>query len=217
MGYSADTLVEPAYRDARISRIYEGTNEINRMLIVEMMLKKAIKKELDIFSAIKKMQKKLPLILMGINNNFPKSEMINEKKAVCKLKQLSLLMLGIAASTYKAKLREEQEILLRIADLIIETYVSESALLKTEKIIEKKGKENSETEINMTQNYIHYSINIAKKSSEEIIMATTKGIKKKLLLSIISKLTHNINIDIKEVRRNISNKLQKEGRYFFSI
>ena len=69
----------------------------------------------------------------------------------------------------------------------------------------------------MTQNYIHYSINIAKKSSEEIIMATTKGIKKKLLLSIISKLTHNINIDIKEVRRNISNKLQKEGRYFFSI
>lgn len=138
MGYSADTLVEPAYRDARISRIYEGTNEINRMLVVEMMLKKAIKKELNIFSEIKKIRKELPLIILGLNKSIPSSKLKNEKIAICKLKKLSLLMLGVSVSKYKEKLVKEQELLMRIADLIIETYICESALLKTEKIIEKK-------------------------------------------------------------------------------
>jgi alkylation response protein AidB-like acyl-CoA dehydrogenase len=173
MGYSADTLVEPAYRDARISRIYEGTNEINRMLIVEMIIKKAIKKELKIFENIKKIQSELFWIKLGLPTRIPKSKLKIEKKAVCNLKKLSLLMLGIATVKYKKKLVSEQELLMRIADLIIETYIAESAVLKTEKLIKKQGKEKSITEIHMTQNYLQHSINIARYCSEEIIMSTT--------------------------------------------
>ena len=217
MGYSADTLIEPAYRDARISRIYEGTNEINRMLIVEMMLKKAIKKELNIFNAIKKIQKELAFIMIGINTNTPNSKLKNEKKAICKLKKLALLMLGLAASKYKEKLVEEQEILMRIADIIIETYISESSLLKTEKLIKKHGLENCRTEINMTQNGLQDALNIARGASEEVIMATAIGLKRKLLISISKKLTYPLEINIKEIRRSIAEKLQKDGKYIFSI
>ena len=217
MGYSADTLVEPAYRDARISRIYEGTNEINRMLIVEMMLKKAIKKDLNIFQAIKTIQRELPLIMIGIDTNTPKSKLKLEKNAVCKLKKLSLLMLGVAVSKYKAKLVKEQELLMRIADLLIETYITESAVLKTEKLISKNGFKNCETEINMIRNCLQTSLNIARNSAEEVIMATSNGLKQKFLISISKKLTYPLQINIKETRRQISERLQKDRKYNFSI
>ncbi|MAZ58797.1 MAG: acyl-CoA dehydrogenase [Flavobacteriales bacterium] len=217
MGYSADTLVEPAYRDARISRIYEGTNEINRMLIVEMIIKKAIKKELKIFENIKKIQSELFWIKLGLPTRIPKSKLKIEKKAVCNLKKLSLLMLGIATVKYKKKLVGEQELLMRIADLIIETYIAESAVLKTEKLIKKQGKEKSITEIHMTQNYLQHSINIARYCSEEIIMSTTSGLKNKFLLSVSRQLTSHLKYDMKQIRRNISEKLQQETKYSFSI
>ncbi len=217
MGYSADTLVEPAYRDARISRIYEGTNEINRMLIVEMMLKKAIKKEIKIFHSIKKIQKELPLITLGINTKFPTSKLKNEKIAVCKLKKLTLLMLGVSVSKFKAKIVKEQELLMRIADLIIETYICESALLKTEKKINNNGYKKCSTEINMTRNHIQKSLNLCKNSAEEIIMATTSGIKNRYLISISKKLTYPLQLNIKETRRKISEKLQSDKKYNFSI
>ena len=154
---------------------------------------------------------------MGININVPKSKLKNEKQAVCKLKKLALLMLGIAVSKYKVKLVKEQEILMRIADIIIESYIAESALLKTEKLIEKNGFENCKNEINMTQNGLQESLNIAKISSEEIIMATSVGLKRKLLISIAKKLTYPLQINIKKIRRSISEKLQKDGKYSFSI
>ena len=217
MGYSADTLVEPAYRDARISRIYEGTNEINRMLIVEMMLKKGIKKELNIFQKIKKIQKELPLIFFNLNSNKIQSKLPNEKRSLAKLKKLTLLMLGVTGSKYKANLAKEQETLMRLADLIIETYIAESALLKTEKLIKKNGLENCKTEIQMTQNYIQYSLRIAKKSSEEIILSTTRGLRQSFLLSIINRLSMPLSYNFKNLRRNISERLEKDGKYTFSI
>ena len=217
MGYSADTPVEPAYRDARISRIYEGTNEINRMLIVEMILKKAVKKELDIFKEIKKIQKRLPLILIGINKKAPNSKLKDEKKSVQKLKELSLLMLGLAISTFKAKIVKEQELLMRISDIIIATYIAESVVLKTEKLIDINGYKQCSTQIQMTINYIYDALNNANKSAHEIITTTSSGIKKKFLLSISNKLTSPLNNNIKETRRKISNNLKDKGKYDFSI
>jgi len=217
MGYSADTLVEPAYRDARISRIYEGTNEINRMLIVEMMIKKAIKKELNIFQEIKKIQKELPLIWFGWTKKSKQSHLKNEKEVIFRLKKLSLLMLGVALSKYKAKLVKEQEVLMRIADLIIETYIIESAVLKTEKLIKKLGHENCLTQINMTKNYMYNTINTCKITADEVIMATSSGLKNKFLLSISRKLTYSLPTDIKEIRRSISDDLQLNGKYIYTI
>ncbi len=217
MGYSADTLVEPAYRDARISRIYEGTNEINRMLIVEMMLKKGIKKELNLFQKIKKIRQELPLIFLNLNSKKIQSKLPNEKRSLAKLKKLTLLMLGVTGSKYKADLAKEQETLMRLADLIIETYIAESALLKTEKLIEKHGLENCKTEIQMTQNYIQDAISISKKSSEEIILSTTRGLRQSFLLSIINKLSMPLSYNFKNLRRNIAKRLEKDGKYTFSI
>ena len=217
MGYSADTLVEPAYRDARISSIYEGTNEINRMLIVDMILKKAIKKEVQIFKKARKLQKEIILILAGINTNIPKSKIQNEKKAICNLKKLAILILGLATSKYKAKIIKEQEILMRIADIIIEVYIAESAILKTEKLIEKKEYKNCQTEINMSRNYLQNAIKISKESAEEVIQATTTGIKRKILLSVNRKLTKSLNYNMKNIRRSISERLKEDGKYKFSI
>jgi hypothetical protein len=106
---------------------------------------------------------------------------------------------------------------MRIADLIIETYICESALLKTEKIIDEKGIDNCETEINMTRNHLQSSLNIARISSEEIIMSTTRGLKNRLLISIAKKLTYPLNIDMKETRRSIAERLHTEKKYTFSI
>ena len=127
------------------------------------------------------------------------------------------MILGLAVSKYKAKLVKEQELLMRIADLIIETYICESALLKTEKIIQKYGVNNCETQIKMTINYIQSSLHIARVAAEEVIMSTTNGIKNKFLISISKKLTKQLSYDMKEVRRSIADQLQKDGKYKFSI
>ncbi|MED5307444.1 MAG: acyl-CoA dehydrogenase family protein [Bacteroidota bacterium] len=217
MGYSADTLVEPAYRDARISRIYEGTNEINRMLIVEMTLKKAIKKELNIFKKIKEIRKRIPLTLLGINKKIVKSSLSKEKQIVVNIKDLTLLLLGLAAQKFKAKLVKEQELLLRIADLIIETYISESVLLKTEKLIKLNGKENCITQIKMLQNHLCESLNTIKQASQEIITTCSNGFEKKILFILLNKLSNSNDFKIKEIRREIALRLKKDGKYGFSI
>ena len=217
MGYSAECMVEPAYRDARISRIYEGTNEINRMLIVQMIFKKAIKKELNIFKEIKKIRKKLLLNFIGFKAKNIKSELKNEKIAIINLKHLTLLLIGLCGKKYKGKLVKEQEILLRLADLVIETYVSESALLKTEKLIKIHKKENCITQIHMTQNYINNALNIAHIASKEIIMASSTGLTNKLLKSLSNKLLHPLPINIKEIRRKICENLEKNEKYSFTI
>ena len=176
-----------------------------------------MKKELKIFENIKKIQNELFWVTLGFNTKPPKSKLKNEKQATCNLKKLSLIMLGISTLKYKKDLVKEQELLMRIADLIIETYIIESAILKTEKVIEKQGLEKSATEIHMTQNYLQNSINIARSSAEEIIMSTTSGFKNKLLLSVCKKFTKPLKYDIKEIRRSISKKLQTETKYTFSI
>tara|TARA_B100001113_G_C20802437_1_gene488861 strand:- start:274 stop:654 length:381 start_codon:yes stop_codon:yes gene_type:complete len=126
-------------------------------------------------------------------------------------------MLGLAISTFKAKIVKEQELLMRISDIIIATYIAESVVLKTEKLIDINGYKQCSTQIQMTINYIHDAINNANKSAHEIIITTTSGIKQKFLLSISNKLTRPLENNIKEIRRQISNNLKDKGKYDFSI
>ena len=127
MGFSADTPMESAWRDARIGRIYEGTNEINRMLSVGMLLKKGMKGQIDLMTAV--MQ-----AASSINNNEEEikgDELIEEQKLIYKFKQIFLVLLGNCVQKYGAKLENHQQILLCLSDILIETYFSESGLLRT--------------------------------------------------------------------------------------
>src|SRR5690606_19813341 len=138
MGYSADTPMESAWRDARIARIYEGTNEINRMLTVGMLMKKAMKGHVDLLNPAQEVASEL----MGIPDfNIPDySELFSEEKAMIeKLKKVFLMVAGSAAQKYGTELEEHQQTLLAAADILIEIYMAESAILRTEKNVKRFG------------------------------------------------------------------------------
>ena len=138
MGYSSDAPMEAAYRDARIARIYEGTNEINRMLLVGMILKKAMKGQLDIMGPAMKVAEDLMSI-----PSFDKPDdsvlFTIEKEQVKKMKKAILMCAGKAAQHFAMNIEKEQEVLMHIADMIIAVYSVESTLLRTEKLVNKEG------------------------------------------------------------------------------
>ena len=133
MGFSAESEVEACYRDARISRIYEGTNEINRLLIVKMILKKASSGEIDLMKSVKEVVNEI----MSIPSfNKPSKELFEDEKNNLKnFKKAFLLIAGTCFDKLGSKLAEEQELMMNISEMIIEIYLLESALLKTEKLI----------------------------------------------------------------------------------
>lgn len=218
MGFSAESIVEPAYRDARISRIYEGTNEINRMLIVGMLIRKALKKEIDLFSHAKKAGKELTSIF-----SFFKKENINgvlgkEKTILKNIKKLILILLGKCSQVYKKELENEQEIMINLANMIIDLYMSESCLLRSEKLTLKRGEDNCEIQILMSKNYILKTLETCSKSGFEIIQALpSSSIEKKILLKALNRLTKKPDYNIKEIRRKIASDLISNKKYRFNI
>ena len=218
MGFSAESIVEPAYRDARISRIYEGTNEINRMLIVGMLIRKALKKEIDLFSHAKKAGKELTSIF-----SFFKKENINgvlgkEKTILKNVKKLILILLGKCSQVYKKELENEQEIMINLANMIIDLYMSESCLLRSEKLTLKRGEDNCEIQILMSKNYILKTLETCSKSGFEIIQALpSSSIEKKILLKALNRLTKKPDYNIKEIRRKIASDLISNKKYRFNI
>jgi hypothetical protein len=134
MGYSGEAPMEAAYRDARISRIYEGTNEINRMLCVGMILKSAMKGGIDIMTPGMKLGAELKA---GAYDKMPEDKALfaDEKWMVGKMKKAVIMVLGSAAMKYMKKLNDEQEMLMGMADMIMQTYAAESVVLRTEKLV----------------------------------------------------------------------------------
>ena len=214
MGYSADTPMEAAYRDARIARIYEGTNEINRMLLVGMILKKAMKGELDIMTHTMKVNSEL----MSIPSFEKKDNSILftiEKVHLKKLKKAILMTAGKAAQYYASDIEKEQEILMKIADMIINVYAAESAILRTEKLTYQSGKEKNISQITMSKLYLYQAIKKCAQSAEEVILSFAKGDEQKILLMGLKRFTKGYNINPKELRREVADKLIKENQYCF--
>jgi hypothetical protein len=214
MGYSADTPMEAAYRDARIARIYEGTNEINRMLLVGMILKKAMKEELDIMTpAIKVVSE-----LMSIPTFKKLDESILfslEKEHLKKLKKAILMIAGKAAQYYAMDIEKEQEVLMNLADMVIEVYAAESAILRTENLFIKNGKEQTLSQITISKLFLYQSIKKCSQSGEEVILSFAKGDEKKMLLMGLKRFTKGYTINPKQLRREIANKLIEENQYCF--
>jgi len=213
MGFSAESEVEACYRDARISRIYEGTNEINRLLIVKMVLKKAVTGEIDFFGPAKNVAKELISIPSFEETS---NEIFSEFKVVLKnLKKIILMVSGTASEKLGIKIGEEQELMMNISDMIIDTYMLESALLKTEKLTSKEGPIKNQERISMCINFLHSTIDKFQKNGKEAIYALSEGDEQKILLLGLKRFTKVKPDNLKEHRRSIAKKLIEENLYCF--
>ena len=213
MGFSAESEVEACYRDARISRIYEGTNEINRLLLVKMIMKKAMTGELDLLGPAKAVAKEL----MSIPSfDAPSSELFAEEKKVLKNLKKSILMVdGTAAQKLGDKLALEQEVMMNIANMIIEVYILESALLKTEKLIAAEGREKHEDKVSMIVNFLHHAVEEVRKNGKEALFAIAEGDEQKMLLMGLKRFTKVQPTNLKEHRKAIAKKLIEANEYCF--
>ena len=213
MGFSAESTVEAFYRDARISRIYEGTNEINRLLLVKMILKKSMTGEIDMMTPAKSVVKEL----MSIPSfNGPSDAFFAQEKSVLQnLKKTILMVAGTAAQKLGDKLATEQEVMMNIANMIIEVYMLESALLKTEKLVLKDGAEMHDEKISICLNYLHNAVEEIRKNGKEALFAILEGDEQKMLLMGLKRFTKVQAVNLKEHRRNIAKKIIEENRYCF--
>jgi hypothetical protein len=214
MGYSADTPMEAAYRDARIARIYEGTNEINRMLLVGMILKKAMKGELDIMTPAMKVASELMSIPSFETPDNSKLFAV-EKEQIKKLKKAILMCAGKAAEHFTMDIEKEQEVLMNLADMVIDVYTAESGLLRAEKLSLKNGEEQTISQITMSKLFLYSAIKNCQKAGEEVVLSFTEGDEQRMLLMGLKRFTKGYTINPKELRREIAAKLIEENKYCF--
>ena len=214
MGFSADMPMESAWRDARIGRIYEGTNEINRMLSVGMLLKKGIKGQLDLMSAVMK-----AATCIKEDTNIPTdrgSILAEERRLLANFKQLFIVLTGNAAQKYGAKLDEHQQILLALSDIFIEIYFTESAILRTLKNCDRSGEKSQLVQIAMTKAYLYEASDIIAKKGKEVIINMCKEDEQKQLLEVLyKKLQFKEYSDIIGLKTQIADKLIEENKYCF--
>lgn len=215
MGFSADAPMERAYRDARISRIYEGTNEINRMLLVGMILKSAQKGEIGVFDAAKKLAKEL----MGMPSfgGGKKGPLAAEKKAVANLKKACLLVMGKAALDMREDLTKEQEILMNIADMVIEAYVAESMVLRAEKLHTMQGEEAAEMATAMAQVYLYGAVEKVGQAGREALNSWASGDDLRMVGMGLKRYTKPLSYNTRDLRRKIAAKMIDAGKYCFWI
>lgn len=211
MGYSAETRVERAYRDARINRIFEGTNEINRMLTVDLLLKKAMKGELDLMGPAMKVAQELTSIPDFGGED--EGAFAAEKKVIANFKKVVLMVAGSAAQKLMQTLAKEQEILMNIADLAIWTYVSESALLRTQKIVEMKGEAAAKDQIAMTKIWLYDTADRINKAAKDAINSFVEGDEKRMMLMGLKRFTKNDGENVKELRQQVAQTLIDEGKF----
>lgn len=210
-GYIHDNPVEAAYRDSRINRIWEGTNEINRLLIVDTVMRSALKGELPLLEVIQ--QIKGELITFRPDMSEEEGVLENEKKMVSMAKRMGLLGAGAAAQKYMQKLAGEQEIVALIAEMIMEIFAMESALLRTLKKVQKEGEENSRIQLAVTQAYIHDTFPKVDIMAKQIFAAISEGEELRTQLMALKKLARYTPINAIALRREISDSVIPVARY----
>lgn len=213
MGYSAESPVERAYRDSRINRIFEGTNEINRMLIVDMLLKRAMKGQLDLLGPAQAVAEELLSI-----PDMPEPDdslLADEKRMVANFKKAVLMAAGGAAQTLGMDLAKHQEILMNLADMVIDTYLAESVLLRTLKLADMKGEEAIEGQVAMCQLYIHDAADRIHKWAKEAVNNFAEGDEQRGMLMGARRFTKNTNLKTAALRRTIAKQLIDAGQYCF--
>lgn len=215
MGFSEDTPMESAWRDARISRIYEGTNEINRMLAVGMLIKKAMKGHVDLVGPAMKVGESL---LSIPDFDIPDySELFSEElEMIEKLKKAFLMVAGSAVQKYGPDLEQHQPLLLAAADILIEIYMAESAVLRTQKLAHQKGKEQVQEQIAMAQLYLYHAVDLVSLKAKEGIAALAEGDDQRMMLMGLRRFTKYNNLpNINALREIIAQKLITQNEYCY--
>ena len=214
MGFSAEAPMESAWRDARIGRIYEGTNEINRMLSVGMLLKKGIKGQINLMEAV--MNAKSDLLKNLDKKEISANILSNETQLLINLKKIFLILIGKAVEKYGQDLEKKQQILISLSDILIEIYLIDSGLKRTIKNINRSDKESQSSQIKMTQLYLYEANEIILKKSKDIIYSISEGNEKSELLSLIKKTCiYKSCPNIFGLKTEIANKIISENKYCF--
>lgn len=215
MGFSADAPMEKAWRDARIARIYEGTNEINRMLAVGMLIKKAMKGHVDLLGPATKVGEEL----MGIPSfDVPDfSELFAEEKdLIVRLKKVFLMVAGSAVQKFGTELESHQQIMLAASDILIEVYMAESAILRTEKNVKRFGKESQSTQIAMSQLYLYNAVDTIIQKGKEAIVSFAEGDEQRIMLMGLKRFTKYTNQpNVVALRDQIADRIAADNGYTF--
>jgi Acyl-CoA dehydrogenase, C-terminal domain len=210
-GFSDEYMISRAYRDSRINRIYEGTNEINRLLTVDMMLKRAMKGKLDLMGPAMAVSKELMSIPEFGNDD--ESPFATEKKTILQMKKAILMVAGAAVQKLMMGLSDEQEILMNIADMAIATFNAESALLRLIKITDKMGADAVSIQNDMTLVYMNDAVDAVNKAGKEAINAFADGDEQRMMLLGLKRFTKTQPFNSKAARRRIAAKLCADGKY----
>jgi alkylation response protein AidB-like acyl-CoA dehydrogenase len=213
-GYSQDYPVERTYRDARINRIFEGTNEINRLLITGQLLKRATKGQLPLIAAAQK--------LLGELLSFPSededegSPLAVERRLVSNAKSIFLLTSGVALQKYHDKMADQQEILMLLSDLVIGIYAMESVLLRVLKGIERDGAERWALQTKAAQVLIYSQLSAMEDKARQILAAAAEGDELRTHLAALRRFTKSVPINLIALRQQIADKLNETGKYCLS-
>ena len=215
MGFSAEGPMDRAYRDARINRIFEGTNEINRLLTIDMLMKRAMKGTLDIMNPTLAVMKEL-MSIPDFSASEDEGIFSKEKKTLANLKKAGLMVAGAAVQKFMMKLSDEQEIIMNMADMLIELYIAESTLLRVEKLINLRGENACDIQKEMAMIYLHHAMEKASAAGREAIMCFAEGDELRLMLMGLKRFTKIDPYNLKNARRKVADYIIEKGEYSFS-
>jgi alkylation response protein AidB-like acyl-CoA dehydrogenase len=215
MGFSEETPIESAWRDARIARIYEGTNEINRMLSIGMLIKKAMKGHVDLLGPATAVANELTSI--------PSFEMPDysvlfseEKNIIANLKKLFLMVAGAALQKYGEDIEKHQQLMLACSDILIQIYMAESAILRAEKLAKKEGNDKVKEQIAMAKLNLFYAIDVIETAGKHSIISFAEGDEQRMMLMGLRRYLKYTNMpNIIELRNIIADKVTEENKYCF--
>ncbi|MGG3563683.1 acyl-CoA dehydrogenase family protein [Neobacillus rhizosphaerae] len=209
-GFMQEYPIERAYRDSRINRIFEGTNEINRLLVLGTYLRKAMKGELPLFQKAMALQEELMMLMPEEPGDEPLAQ---EKYLVKNAKKIGLLAAGLAAQKYGKAIEKEQEIFVNIADIVSNAYAMESVVLRTEKAIAKDGVEKSKQKLLYTQIFCQEAFNKIEADAKETLVAVEHGDTLRMMLSSLRKFTRHTPINVIAKKREAADALIEAERY----
>lgn len=209
-GYMQEYEIERAYRDSRINRIFEGTNEINRLLVPSTYLRKAMKGELPLLEKAQGLQEELMMFMPEEPSSEP---LALQKYLVNNVKKIALLAAGLAVQKYGEKLEHEQEILVNFADIVSHVYAMESAVLRTEKAIERDGLDKHKQKLLYTEIFCQEAFNKIEQDAKETIIAVNEGDTLRMMLSVLRKLTRHTPVNVIPKKREAADAVIAAAKY----